>query len=343
MSIISSLGTVVQETSNFLVQEVIISSATSSVTFSNLDIVKDGGYTLEVAGKNGNSVDTVYNMYFNNDLVNANYSAYYNGTSGGGTNVGGVVAQPYAWWAGNAQAYTAKHDIFFGASGYINNIGYMRSIYTSNNVMYMIHSGYGVLVSNVTSITLLSSVANGFGVGTILRLYRKKQGIPSAFPSAQGMMVADILVPSNTQAVDITGLNINLHGGYNIKMMIKNNSGVRALYKIFPNGDLADANWTGEVILGIGGGAAAGSAYLNWIGQLDNTYIMTANMNINHEMNRLCALTNSRMELNGGSYNTWVSGNMYTPTITNLTTLRIGSEFANGIGAGSRIRVYRNK
>lgn len=340
----SSLGTVVQETSNFLVEEKVIASPTTSVTFSGLDIVKDGGYRLEVVGRNGNTSDTLYYIYFNGDTTNANYNAYYNGTVASGSNSGSVGASPQAFWAGNAQLFNAVYDIFFNTgSNQLASFGYMKSIYGANHVMFMMNIIHGITSSNLSSITITASVANGLGAGTIIRLYRKKQGVPSAFPSAQGMLVADILVPSNTQAVDINKLDINLHGGYQINMVIKNNSGARALYKIFPNGNLTDGNWTGEALLGIGGSAAAGSAYVNWFAQLDNTYILTSEMTLSLEMNRLSALSTSRIELNGGSYQTWVTGNMYTPSISNLTTLRIGCEYSNGIGAGSRIRVYRRK
>jgi len=347
----SSLGTVVQETSNFLVEEKIIASPTTSVTFSDLDGIKDAGYVLEIAGIINSAAASRWFCYVNGDTTLANYHSTWVGQSSntGGTAAYSIVAEPYqAFGVGVGTRVFSKADILFcPGSGLTTFFSMTRSFHptSTTNGGWSGYHEHRVAQVNITSLTITSDVANAIGAGTVIRLYRKKQGVPSAFPSAQGMLVADILVPTNVTQIDITGLDANLHGGYTILANVSNATSSSSLISCYVNDDVTAANYYTQQI------------------NADSTSLTATRYNTNRCMAMEASLGAAvfgmiEVSLGGGDRcrisSTTSRGNgsgitidqefcTKVATVSNITKLSFVAAVASSIAAGSRISVYRRK
>lgn len=334
----SSLGTVVQETSNFLVEEKIIASPTTSITFSNLDIVKDGGYRLELLLATGGATSPIYS-YINGDTTAANYY-YTRGQFYGSTVSSSSAAGAFIFEGADANAYSVcQSDIYLvkGRTRIISNIfrDYSTSLAQPQILKYI------PVISNITSITI--ATGSTFEAGTVLRLYRKKVGVPSAFPSASGMLVADIVVPSNTSQVDITGLDGNLHGGYEIVTNFLAAGGTTEYLACWINGDTTPSNYTFRNVYGNGTSALSSTPTYHAVGFSYNTRRSGGMTNINPSP--YPCLTSSVW---GNSSPTpalsiLTAASYVGASHSNITSLLFTTPSANMIAAGTTIQVYRRK
>lgn len=348
----SSLGTVVQETSNFLVEEKIIASPTTSVTFSDLDGIKDAGYVLEIAGINNSAASAQWFCYVNGDTTLANYHSTWIGQSSntGGTATYALAAEPYrVYGVGVGTRVFSKADILFcPGSGLTTFFSMTRSFYptSTTNTGWSGYHEHRVAQANITSLTITSDVANAIGAGTILRLYRKKQGIPSAFPSAQGLLVADIIVPTATTDVVISNLDLDLHGGYDIECSFVAAAGSNAVLYCYPNQNTSSANYRRRYVYGTGTSTVAGGG--------DTNPSITQFTNGHHTRFKLEFYprnVSTNMVYYFQSLYFSAASEMYTMTghilnfdnFGNITSLLFRSSVASGIGAGTRIQVYRKK
>lgn len=154
--------------------EVVVTSATTDIDFTGLDLDAHGEYEIRLYDIPNAAGGRSIFLYYNTDYTSSNYSNRYIGNDGaapfgnGGNSaeiaahgnasviVGGRLSIQLSKSAGH-RAYAYSHLARHSGSAF-GNITYAHQWYAST--------------ANVTAIKLRCSVANGFGVGTRARLYR---------------------------------------------------------------------------------------------------------------------------------------------------------------------------
>lgn len=156
--------------------EVVVTSATTDIDFTGLDLETDGRYMLVASHvPNAAGAQTV-RLYYNGDTTTANYYRAFMGSDGANPAYGGggVEAEIYASGDTSTPYHALAEVILSKAAGH-------RAHAISRVARYTSTGSFGVLnyshvrfssTDNVTSIKLRNSVANGFGVGTRVALYR---------------------------------------------------------------------------------------------------------------------------------------------------------------------------
>lgn len=331
-----------QYQTSFLVEEKILAAAATSVTFSNLNALRDGGYTIDILAISNTTGQPNINLIVNGDTNAANYTgrmmyassnsalglATTNRISSLAPSVGQLCATftDVAFAGGKISAYTRATDQF--------------------PEVFVVGTQYTPTVSNITSLTIECATASGLAAGTIIRLYRKLNGNTAAFAPLQSNLVADILVPTNTTQVDITGLDCDLHGGYNITVVGKGIQATQYNLGMYFNDDLNNANYSMVYTQGYGASSiGGGTVALSFLGYLTTNGQLTSSVDIfaRHTDGPNIYQTQSFfLSTTSALYNHNCSVR-YNPSFVNITKLSFVSALSSGIGAGSRIRVYRRK
>lgn len=156
--------------------EVVVTSATTDIDFTGLDLETDGRYMLVASHvPNAAGAQTV-RLYYNGDTTTANYYRAFMGSDGANPAYGGggVEAEIYASGDTSTPYHALAEVILSKAAGH-------RAHAISRVARYTSTGSFGVLnyshvrfssTDNVTSLKLRNSVTNGFGVGTRVALYR---------------------------------------------------------------------------------------------------------------------------------------------------------------------------
>jgi hypothetical protein len=161
-----------------LVEKKTISSATTSVTFSNLDGDTDGIYVLLFTVYQSTGSDGTLRIRVNSD-TGTNYHCY---AFAGGSSSFGILDDGNCAFMMDALLYSGSPisgRIFMHVSPRFN-IQYNGTVRAYHEVYVDGHyaghwgvSGYGPASSaNVTSLDVLTTMANGLGVNSVLSLYR---------------------------------------------------------------------------------------------------------------------------------------------------------------------------
>jgi hypothetical protein len=162
-----------------LVEKKTISVATTSVTFSSLNGDSDGIYVLLFTVYQSTGSDGNLRIRVNSD-TGTNYHIY---SLGGGATALAVLDDGYYSYMMDANLYSGSPisgRIFMHVAPRFN-IQYNGTVRAYHEVYVSGHyaghwgiSGYGPASSyvNVTSLDVLSSIANGLGANSVLSLYR---------------------------------------------------------------------------------------------------------------------------------------------------------------------------
>jgi hypothetical protein len=217
-----------------VVDQKVITTATSSISFPNLNILRDGRYRLEAELCNTSGTTATVCVFFNGDYLKTNYNRNYFGSGADGASVGdGVDNNPMEITL--TTGYTCK------LSGYVDLIGSVAFIRAS---MYNVDSAtlmeayeqtmkYNVSVSNITQIDLVArdapTVTNSVSSicsGSKATLYKDVFEVPATSPydvvSAGKLtdLVKEIILQSPSSQVDFDGLDINRDGEYELRYTI---------------------------------------------------------------------------------------------------------------------------
>lgn len=321
-----------------LIGDVTVGSLSDYVDFDNLSIGKDdellvvneykrgssGAGTLQVFCDQNGTLNTTDTSYWFQELSSSSTSASaYRGNSG---------AISFTAVTGNTVLGIAKLKLT--NSGYLVWQNQMvRDVASSSVILYDI---FGTSTFTTNSITQLRfQVKNTIGIasGSRFQLYK-----------LVAEKVADIIVPSNTTSVDITGLNIGKDGEYYLVSDVVNPTGVTSSPGIFFNGNNSVSSYYVQRL-------TANSTTVS--GQRQNYNYMT-NMVSGSSAISFCniKLTNSgyavyqaNTNTRYGTSNTYLEKAYNTPTFTlsEITSIRLLADVANGIGANSRFTLYKMK
>lgn len=313
-----------------LVQDITVSSATTSVSFTGLNFTSADDYLLvSDIGNASASATTVY-IYKNGDTTNTNY--YRQLLWSTGTSVLGD-RQNYpqiAESAGsarnvinskikltNSNYFTVQSD----HSSYVGSISELRKYNTtSTNTL-----------TSITSLTIQTAVANAIAVGSRFRLYK-----------LVAEKVADITISTATTSVDITGLSIDKGSEYMLVADGTNTTGTNTVYKLYANGNYTDTNYWSQELQVLGSGVYGARVNRNLISYVANNTKTLAICNIKLSNNNTFISQSSTVDTYGGSSVSLVNSNgTSTFTMSSITDLRISAQVTNGIGVGSRFQLYK--
>lgn len=156
------------------VADVTISTATTSVDFTGLNITKDSEYMLVSDINNTSASASTFNLYANSNTTATNYYQQY--VSANSTSVTANRANtPEFSQANNAQKSLSIATIKLTNNGYFTFQSNNTLLYSST--VPILYNQYGTSTFTATSITQLTvtaSVTNAIGIGSRFQLYRLK-------------------------------------------------------------------------------------------------------------------------------------------------------------------------
>jgi hypothetical protein len=315
-----------------LVQDITVSSATTSVSFTGLNITSADDYLLIVDIINATASSQGHYLYFNSNTTGTNYyrqQIYCSSTSVSGSRSN--EADPF---------YTVGNQKTFGIARIkLTNSGF-GVVQASTNYSYGGSSLDSLdrfmtttfTMSSITSLTVTSQFSNAIGVGSRFRLYK-----------LNATKVADITVSTATTSVDITGLNIGKSSEYMLVSDVVNNYSGDANVGIYFNGNGNTPNYYTQQIYA-DSTTVSGSRF-SWS---DMIFILNAKKSLAVSNIKLTnngnVITQTNVNTNYGTASTALLNRNSTSTATFSSINQINIiGWTNGIGVGSRFQLYRLK
>lgn len=314
-----------------LIGDVTVGTAKTQVDFTGLNIGKDDELLLVGDWVNGISSTNYLNLFFNSNNTPSNY-----------------YRQTFVAWddatvcARSALALitqaVASSKSQFVCSTKLANSGY--SVWQSSSVRAyggdspVLENDFGTstfTTSSVTSLSIVSSVTNAIGIGSRFQLYK-----------LVAEKVADIIVPSNTTSVDITGLNISKDGEYYLVSDVV--SGANSDYYLYANDNVTATNYYVQRLTA--NSSTESGARVNNPSMVDassgNKTLIMSNLKLTNS-GYVVAQSNS-VENYGGSgiiLNKYYSTSTFTAS--SMTKFTITASATNGIATDSRFQLYKMK
>jgi len=150
--------------------------------------------------------------------------------------------------------------------------------------------------------------------------------------------IGEVEVSSNCSYVEFTGLDGNSDWFYKLFAIVKRSDGNDGDIYLFVNGDTTISNYWHQGLNALGSNVTGGRYNKSMIGWVSSFF---TEVSISRDVNgifRAVAYTNFR-ESDGIRFS--IYGNCKTASISNITSLRIQSDIANGIGVGSKFILFR--
>lgn len=154
-----------------LAEYVVTGSPASSIDFQGLDIIAHKGYRIEADLKNATASGLGISLFANNDLVQANYAsvAIY---SNGSTISSSSLVYAYIGQCDASVGCSITANLSLSATGFYRWSSINCRGTLSVPISYILTGLKKATISNITQLTLVSSVANSLAVGSRIRIFR---------------------------------------------------------------------------------------------------------------------------------------------------------------------------
>ena len=317
-----------------LIGDVTVGSNTTQVDFTGLNIGKDDELLLVAFVEGGASINQHLYLYFN---ANTTDTAYYiqrlsvDGTSVSGARVNSSFFSTIKGSAAQKMLINAKIKLTQGGYVVTQSSGiceFPSSSYT------MLRDVYGTSTFNsteITTLTLKAGATNAILTGSRFQLYK-----------LVAEKVADIIVPSNTTSVDITGLDIGKGNEYYLAS--DTTASADCTFYLTPNGNDTLTNYYNQLLVATGTTVA---------GSRTNSPVLVSNNPSEKSLGHInIKLTNSGYYVAQNSITRGYGGSgvqltkintTSTATMSSITSLKATASTTNGIGANSRFTLYKMK
>lgn len=170
ISIGSDGTTTVVGTGQLIAEYIVSGSAVTSIDIQNLDINTHKSYRIECEFANATATTSYISFYVNGDTTSSNYYAQSmsrSGTASGGGRGNNAI---HVSLIGNSESAV------YGVIGLVNGKYILRSNTTMDEGATIVVADEVVTkvasITNITQLTIMSSVANAIGVGSKVRIYR---------------------------------------------------------------------------------------------------------------------------------------------------------------------------
>lgn len=309
-------------------------TAKTQVDFTGLNIGKDDELLLVSTIIKPITTATSFSIYINGNVTNTNYYQQYMGVSSTSISAGRINSSGMTFIGSVAATNFVLSKIKVTNSGYVvwmdeenRTIG-GSSLNANSNCVASTFT-----VSTITTLSVKASVTNAIGTGSRFQLYK-----------LVAEKVADIIVPSNTTSVDITGLDIGKDGEYYLVSDVVNATGAERTYSLSVNDTSVQTNyWTQQLYAQ---GTTVGGFRFN---QMLLGACLTGKMSL---FNSNIKLTNSgyiivqssdTYSYGGASIGLEKYATTTTFTASSITKFTITASVTDAIGANSRFTLYKMK
>lgn len=336
------LGGVTTAASMQLVGEQVLTSAQTSVTFSDLNLARDQEYVLEISAVNISGSDGFYKLYVNGDANNPDYYAQaIKGAASSATSSNNNV--PYIGGTYNG----AANGSIFSVKIQADPSGYMRYMSSSSqrattNLISEIYAGHWKSSANVTSIAITSDTALTIGIGSKFRLY--KLGPPSTVPasatSAMQLVQEQQVAGSAVTSVTFSNLDLARDQEYQLVIRAQNATGSSATFSLFYNGDTTATNYYRQFINSNASTVSGGNSNNALIANMPASGDSTVRISITRDVagrSRASASQNSDTTTNL----TNLIQDTYWTSTANPISLTLTSSVSSSIAVGSTFRLFR--
>jgi hypothetical protein len=312
-----------------LVGDITVGTATTSVSFTGLTISKDDDYMLVSDIVSATSYG--YYLFANGNVTTTNY--YYQYLFTDNASVTGYRANNPNMVIGHSSSSKnlSITKIKLTNSGYFVYQSSSKTGYTTATPKLLdIYGTSTFTATSITSLTVTSDTATQIGIGSRFQLYK-----------CVAEKVADIIVTTACTSVDITGLAIDKNSEYVLVSDVICGASASS-YALFANANVTNTNYYHQELQ-----SYATSLYA---GRINSNRFCGSNSNSKNLNIANIKLTNSgyfvfqstAVGMYGGT--TPNIDNYYgtsTFTVTSITSLKITSEAANMIAAGSCFTLYK--
>lgn len=321
-----------------LIGDVTVGSNTTQVDFTGLNIGKDdelllvsdykrisSGYgTLQIfCDQNGTLNTTSTNYWFQELSASATSVSAYRGNS-------------------SAISFTSvnNNNVLGIAKLKLTNSGHfvwqntmVRDVASSSVILYDIYGTSTFTTNSITQLRFQVMNTTGIGTGSRFQLYK-----------LVAEKVADIIVPSNTTSVDITGLNIGKDGEYYLVSDVYGTPAYDSSLQMLFNSSFTTTNYFSQD-LDTSGTLKSGERWNNPAfagnGVSARTFAAT-NIKVTNA-GYLVRQSNVTQFYGGGSIELRKNYGTTTFMLTGITDIRVLCTLATGIGANSRFTLYKMK
>lgn len=316
-----------------LIGDVTVGTNTSQVNFNGLSIGKDDELLLVSDIYNATGTTVTILAFANGNNTESNY--YTQVLTANNTSVtSSRVNYPAGFSVTNAPRTFCMSKIKLANSGYFlvqndANRGYGgSSLFLANNYITSTFTA-----SSITSLRLyVDNATSAIGVGSRFQLYK-----------LVAEKVADIIVPSNTTSVDITGLNIGKDGEYYLSSYVTNGAGATSAFQFSVN-DLAQTSFYYQQIDANATAVSAERANQARFSNMASSGACLTNSNIKLTNSGYGVIqANTSRYIGGSSIMLYKSYMATTSTLSAITKLTILATATNAIGANSRFTLYKMK
>ena len=319
-----------------LLSEVFVSSATTSIV---LDGSVDGWELDEskmyaVQAEQNVVASGAMEMFVGTDLTSANYSTQLFYSSGSSNSQSGDTNNAYFLNGTSGNRTSCLSVLKHTNSGYFT---WLSSIVQDYDGTPKIRQYGGMKNSTVTTVDKLtfSAGTNGIGIGSVFRLYE-------VTPAYEELDVGKGIIDTSTQTITFDGFTVGKDEDLLIETDLVNGSSSQSILSIYANGDTTEANYNKQSMNSLGI-STSGS-------RTDNAYYMYADgSSYSYSTSKIKLSNNGYFSVNSEGMRVSSSidihrfANSTDSTLTNITSVTITSNVTNGIGAGSRIRLYKRK
>lgn len=315
-----------------LVQDILVESATTSVTFSGLNYTAADDLLL-VSDVNNTAAGANYYININGNNTQTNYYTQLIEASGSSVTSSRLNLPLIASIETSSYGLNIVKLKLTNSNYFVSQSNSIRKYGTSTNVLNEFNATSTFTATTITSLTVTAGTTNAIGIGSRFRLYK-----------LNATKVADITVGTATTSVDITGLNITKDSEYMLVSDVAYSDINNPFYSLFANGsNTATSYWTQGLQVNGTSIYAYRSNDAVVIGLTPNTRYfsitnikLTNNGSIIFQHNTSSFYGTSSVRLN--NINT-----TSTFTATSITQLTISTTTSNAIGVGSRFQLYRMK
>lgn len=318
-----------------LIGDVTVGTNTTQVDFTGLNIGKDDELLLVSKSVNTTSNPVGADLFINNNTTGTNY--YRQVLEGNGTSVTAFRSNSASIfpWDNNTSGLSFV-KIRLTNSGYVVAQSEMlRFVGSSGARMFVPHLTTTFTITSLTQLTIKTTEANHLGSGSRFQLYK-----------LVAEKVADIIVPSNTTAVDITGLNIGKDGEYYLTADWVNGVASSVGMSLFINDNITQTNYYNQYLYATG--TSVTSARSN------NATVFACNSNSSNFANANIKLANSGYYVSQSNSTQMIVTPSFQPELvkrcatstfnsSSITKLTLTASVTNAIGANSRFTLYKMK
>ena len=317
-----------------LVSENIVSTGTTSITISGLNITKEDEYLLVASIYNPQASTARIRPFFNGNNTTTNYWQEFRASIGTTTTAGRENLSNLSNIGGGCRVFvTARLNV--AEDGTITwQVSETTNTYPATSVQTVeAYCTSTFTVTSITSIEINSTLASAIGAGSEFRLYK-----------LVAEKVFDTTVSGSAVSyIDITGLSITDDNEYLLTATFENTSATDSKVFMFVNGNTTNTNYYSQTI-------TANTSTLTSSRGNESVFSGCNTGKASYCVANIFVTNGNRFVCQGHTARNLDSAILIldryatsTFDVSTITSIRVQSEITNALGVGTRIRLYKLK